>query len=96
MNALLFAVEELKAGRSVTVALRGNSMTPLVESGQKVTLDPSVWEELNIDDIVLCKVKGRIYLHKIVSIRGDQFLIGNNHGGINGWVGSHAIYGKKR
>jgi hypothetical protein len=25
--------------------------------------------------------------------RGDQFLIGNNRGGINGWVGRQAIFG---
>jgi hypothetical protein len=29
----------------------------------------------------------------IKAVDGRRFLIGNNRGGINGWVGPHAIYG---
>ena len=50
--------------------------------------------ELKVGDIVLVKVKGRVYLHLIKALRGDQYLIGNNKGRINGWVSRQAIYGK--
>jgi len=31
---------------------------------------------------------------EITVVKEDRFLIGNNRGGINGWVGFSAIYGK--
>ena len=44
-------------------------------------------------DIVLCKVNGRFYLHLIHAIKGDTYLIGNNHGHMNGWVDKNNIFG---
>jgi hypothetical protein len=49
---------------------------------------------LRAGDIVLCKVKGREYLHIVKAIQGPRFQIGNNRGFINGWVGASAIFGK--
>ncbi len=43
---------------------------------------------------MLVRVHGADYLHLIKAIQGARFLIGNNRGGINGWVGAHAISGK--
>ena len=34
-----------------------------------------------------------VYLHLIKAVNQGRFLIGNNRGGLNGWVGPHAIYG---
>jgi hypothetical protein len=42
---------------------------------------------------VLVRVHGADYLHLIKAIDRSRFLIGNNRGGINGWVGPNAIYG---
>ena len=39
------------------------------------------------------RVRGTDYLHLIKAIQGDRFLIGNNRGGTNGWVGANCIYG---
>jgi hypothetical protein len=39
------------------------------------------------------RVKGNVYLHLIKAINGERFLIGNNRGGINGWVNAKNIYG---
>ena len=58
-----------------------------------MTVAPCRKEDLCVGDIVLVRVRGRVYLHLIKAIDGQRFLIGNNHGGINGWVGPHAIYG---
>ena len=69
-------------------------MMPRVRSGALVTLEPCRPDQLAVDDIVLVRVKGSVYLHLIKAIDDERYQIGNNRGGINGWVGAHAIYGK--
>lgn len=49
---------------------------------------------LKKNDIVFCKVNGHYYLHKICAIKGDSYLIGNNHGHMNGWISRNNIFGK--
>lgn len=88
-------INALKNGESVQFRPRGNSMVGKIESGQLCTVEPI--EEpatLNIGDIVLCKVNGNQYIHLIKAIQGKRFQIGNNRGGINGWVTASSIYGK--
>ena len=66
-----------------------------IESGQLCTVSPiNDHSELRKGDIVLCKINGREYLHLIKAIQGSRYQIGNNRGGINGWVGAKAVYGK--
>jgi signal peptidase I len=86
----------LQEGKTVTFRPHGNSMTPLIKSGQEVTVFPLRDSVLCLGDIVLCKVEGRYYLHKITAIDGDRVQIGNNHGYINGWTSRNKIYGIKR
>jgi hypothetical protein len=57
-----------------------------IESGQKVTVSPVDPKTLKIDDIVLCTIKGKHFLHLVKEIDQDRFLIGNNKGSINGWT----------
>lgn len=64
-----------------------------VESGDLCTVEPLDDRGLEVDDIVLCKVRGAQYLHLIKATRGKQFQIGNNRGGINGWISRSAIFG---
>lgn len=85
------AINELRQGRAATIKPKGSSMRGKVESGATVTVEPS--EEYSKGDIVLVKVNGRIYLHLITAIKDGRYQIGNNHGGINGWVGKSSIYG---
>ena len=88
-------IAALKDGKTVQFRPRGGSMAPLIESGQLCTVvpveDPAT---LAVDDIVLCRVKGSEYLHLIKAIRPGQFQIGNNRGGVNGWVSARGIFGK--
>jgi hypothetical protein len=88
-------IAELRAGRVAQCRPHGGSMRGRIESGQLVTLDPTI--EPDVDDAVLCRCKGNVFVHLVKAIRGHedqrQFLIGNNRGGINGWVGRAAIYG---
>lgn len=69
-------------------------MTGRVEDGQEVTVSPVDPASLNVGDVVLCKVKGREYLHLIKARDADRFQIGNNKGHINGWIGKHGVFGK--
>ena len=87
-------IEKLKQGETVQFRPRGNSMSGKIESGQLCTVVPVSVEDLQKDDIVLCKVNGFQYLHLIKAVQGKRFQIGNNRGRINGWIGENAIYGK--
>ena len=94
MSWALFAKEALRRGETVQVKPRGHSMRGKVNDGDLVTLEPVSPETLTVGDIVLVRVHGRDYLHLVKAIDGGRFQIGNNRGGINGWVGPNAIYGK--
>lgn len=94
MSWAKFAIEALRRGETVQVRPRGHSMRGRVNDGNLVTLEPCDTDTLQVDEIVLVKVKGRDFLHLIKAINGQRFQIGNNRGGINGWVGPNCIYGK--
>lgn len=86
-------IQRLAAGETVTLHPRGNSMTPRIKSGQEVTVVP-VASAVDVGDVVLCRVRGRAYLHIVTAIEGARFQIGNNHGRINGWIVAAAIFGR--
>ena len=84
-------IEKLQAGEQVTFRPRGHSMTPHIMSGQEVTLSPDI-SSLKKRDIVLARVKGRIYLHFIDAIGDDgRYMIVNARGNPNGWT--RRVYG---
>lgn len=88
-------IEQLKRGVTVSFRPRGNSMRGRIDSGQLCTVEPIADPAaLEVGDIVLCSVRGAQYLHIIKAIRGAQYQIGNNVGGINGWITARAIYGR--
>jgi len=89
-----FAKEALRKGETIQVRPRGHSMKGKVNDGDIVTLEPVRPEELAVGDIVLVRVHGNDYLHLIKAIDGARFQIGNNRGGINGWVGVNGLFGK--
>jgi phage repressor protein C with HTH and peptisase S24 domain len=94
MSWATYHIEKLSNGETVKFRPRGHSMQPRIESGQLVTVRPCVEDELSKGDIVLCKVNGRQYLHKISAVGPDgRFQISNNKGHINGWISFGAIYG---
>ena len=69
-------------------------MTGRIESGQLCTVAPVDPATLKVDEIVLCRVRGQEYLHLIKAIQHSRFQIGNNRGGINGWIGAKSIFGR--
>jgi SOS-response transcriptional repressor LexA len=85
-------IEKLLNGETVQFRPRGNSMQGKVESGQLCTVNPT--NEIEIGDIVLCKVNGKQFLHLVKAIQGNRIQIGNNKGFINGWTSRNCVYGK--
>lgn len=86
-------IKKLQKGEIVQFRPKGNSMSGQIESGQLCTVEP-IKNDLQVGDIVLCKVNGQQYLHLIKAIQGKRFQIGNNKGRINGWTSLNSIYGK--
>ena len=68
-------------------------MTGKVNDGQLCTVEP-LGADPEVGDIVLCRVNGSQYLHLVKAIQGERFQIGNNRGGINGWVTKRQIFGR--
>lgn len=90
------AIDTLSSGQNAVIKPHGGSMRPLVESGATVTLEPVTLTDLATGDIVLCRVKGNVFLHIVKAIRGGAdsraVQIGNNRGKINGWT--RTVYGR--
>lgn len=92
-NSMKYVADQLQEGKTVTFNPRGNSMMPRIKSGQDVTVAPVDTKDVNVGDVVLCKVAGKIFLHLVKAIDNTKgFQIGNNKGHINGWT--RTIYGK--
>lgn len=96
MSWAMHAKEALKRGESVQIRPRGHSMRGRVNDGDLVTLEPCDPDTVKPGDVVLVRVNGKDYLHlvKAVQVHGKRFLIGNNRGGTNGWVGASALHGR--
>lgn len=88
-------VTKLQAGETVQFRPKGNSMAGRIESGQLVTVEPITDPSLiEVDDAVLCKVKGTYYLHLVKAIDKGRYMIGNAKGFTNGWASANNVYGK--
>jgi peptidase S24-like protein len=87
------AADALLQGNEATVRPRGHSMSPRVRDGQQVALRPLRQDEPRRGDVVLVKVRGRVYLHLVKALESERVLIGNNRGGTNGWTSRSSIFG---
>lgn len=87
------AIDRLRQGQVAIVRPRGHSMAGKVEDGDLVTVEPLGARELRAGDVVLVRIHGHEYLHLVKAIQSGRYLIGNNRGGVNGWVGRQAIAG---
>lgn len=88
-------VQALLEGKTIKFRPQGGSMVPLIQSGQLVTVAPLTDKDvLDSGNIVLCKVNGRLMLHKVSAVGSDgRYQISNNHGHVNGWCTRKNIYG---
>ncbi len=93
MNWTTAYIARLQAGETVSFRPRGNSMIPLIKSGELCTVEPLRDRELSKGDIVLCKVRGAQYLHLVSGAKPGQVQISNNRGHVNGWTPRAQVYG---
>jgi hypothetical protein len=94
MSWAAHAIEALQRGETVTIRPRGHSMEPKVKHLARVTLEPLGNRTLAVGDVVLVRVKRRVYLHLITAkLAPSGYQIGNNKGHINGRANRDAIYG---
>ncbi len=92
-------LDALKEGRSYTWTEPDGgdlaSMRAAVKHGQTLTMSPVVdVHEVQVRDIVLVKWHNGHIIHLVQEIQGDQFLIVNSVGKVNGWVQGSDILGR--
>jgi len=92
-------LDALKEGKSYTwtVPDGGNlaSMRNAIKHGQTLTMSP-VGDpgEIQVGDLVLVKWHQSNIFHIVGEIQGDQYLIVNSLGKVNGWVSAEEILGR--
>ena len=89
----------LKEGKSYTwtTADGGDfaSMRKAIKRGQTITMSPvTTPDEVQVGDIVMVKWHAGHLFHMVGEIQGDQFLIVNSLGKVNGWVPGKDILGR--
>ena len=73
IDALKIIEEGIKAGNSVRLTVRGNSMSPLLLDGVDiVTLHPFISENLKTGDVILFRYREAFLLHRIIEIQGNN------------------------
>lgn len=92
-------IAALRRGETVSFRPHGRSMEPRIQSGALCTVESidAVVQPASVraGDIVLCTVGRRQYLHFIKTKGPDgRLLIGDNKGGLNGWIKPDAVHGK--
>lgn len=86
--------EHLARGETITMkAPNGRSMLPRIKPQQVITIVPvESINEVDMGDVVFCRVAGRYYFHLVKAIDGQRVQISNNKGRVNGWT--TAVYGR--
>jgi hypothetical protein len=87
-------VAALQRGETVKFRPFGGSMKGRIDSGSLVTVEPLGERDAEVDEAVLCRVNGKVYLHLVKAKHGGHYLIGNNVGRDNGWCLRPCIYGR--
>ena len=72
---LPFVVEQLEAGHTATLPLRGRSMRPFLEDGRDKAL-LKIESHPKVGDAVLAEIsKGHFVLHRIIKIEDEQVTL---------------------
>jgi peptidase S24-like protein len=85
----------VSTGAVVEFRPSGSSMVPLIRSRQLVTVAPVDPPKVEVGDIVLARVAGTVYLHRVSAVDRPKarVQISNNRGRINGWTSYDRVHG---
>ena len=92
-------LEAMRAGRTYTFTISEGgdlaSMRQAFRHGQTVTIEPVTDPQTQVQagDIVYLRWHGSHIMHIVQEIQGDQYLIVNSLGKINGWVPGSDLVG---
>lgn len=86
-------IAKLQAGETVEFRPSGHSMSGIVNHRDLVVVAPC-GDDLEVGDVVLCKVAGSQYLHLVSALDGDRVQIANAKGRVNGWCRRSAVFGR--
>ena len=92
-------LEALKEGKSYTWTVPDGgdlaSMRKAIKHGQTLTMSPMIDpSEIQVRDLVLVKWHQSDIFHIVGEIQGNQYLIVNSLGKVNGWVSAKDILGR--
>lgn len=88
------ALKNLAESGKCQIRPQGGSMRGRIESGQLVTIEKIIPDQLQVEDAALVKWKGNYLLHIIKEIKDEEVLIGNNLGKLNGWIPLRDVIGR--
>lgn len=92
VNDIKEAVECLRRGETIARFEFGDSMSPILESGEYCVVEPVFdLNTVNVGDAVLCEVNGYLMTHMVIlksnsNANTPYFLIGNTAFEIYGWT----------
>ncbi|MEV6773385.1 S24/S26 family peptidase [Nocardia sp. NPDC051030] len=95
MGKLDAIAARVAAGATVQFRPAGSSMIPLIRSRDLVTVVPVDATKLEVGDIVLARVSGTVYLHRVSALDPgrSRVQIANNRGRVNGWTTHSRVFG---
>ena len=68
-------LEQLEAGHTVTIPVKGFSMLPFIRGTKDLVVLEKKEAPVKRDDIVLVRYRGRYVLHRVISVDGDKVEI---------------------
>lgn len=71
----------------------GTSMTPAIRPVQRVRLRPVSDGEPLTGLVVLARVGGRFWLHRVTAERADEVHVAAENGMVNGWTARDQVFG---
>jgi hypothetical protein len=95
MTVLDVMAAGVASGSAVEFRPSGSSMVPLIRSRQLVRVDPVDPARVEVGNIVLAKVAGKVYLYLVSAVDHGtgRLQISSNRGRVNGWTSHARVFG---
>lgn len=94
---MLWIIKKLIGKKSFTLSSSGNSMLPLLRTGDLVYYKKCSFQSIRINDILLINKRRKLFTHRVI-YKTDSYIItkGDNNSTSDGKIYSHQIVAKAR